>query len=47
MGLISALPVQAAAQELELALGDPFRPDAPVSFGTLVGHDEREEPPAF
>jgi alkylation response protein AidB-like acyl-CoA dehydrogenase len=44
--LISALPAQAAAQELELALGNPFHPDAPVSFGTLVGHDEREEPPA-
>jgi alkylation response protein AidB-like acyl-CoA dehydrogenase len=44
--LISALPVPAAAQELELALGDPFRPDAPVSFGALVGRDEREEPPA-
>jgi alkylation response protein AidB-like acyl-CoA dehydrogenase len=44
--LISALPAQAAAQALELALGDPFDPDAPVSFRTLVGHDEREEPPS-
>jgi alkylation response protein AidB-like acyl-CoA dehydrogenase len=46
VGLISALPAQGAAQDLELALGDPFHPDAPVSFGALVGHDEREEPPA-
>jgi alkylation response protein AidB-like acyl-CoA dehydrogenase len=44
--LISALPAQAAAQGLELALGDPFDPDARLSFGTLVGHDEREEPPS-
>jgi alkylation response protein AidB-like acyl-CoA dehydrogenase len=43
--LISALRAQAAAQALEQALGDPFHLDAPISFGTLVGHDEREEPP--
>jgi alkylation response protein AidB-like acyl-CoA dehydrogenase len=35
-----------AAGELERALGDPLDPDAPVSFATLVGHDEREEAPA-
>ncbi|MBJ7596475.1 acyl-CoA dehydrogenase family protein [Candidatus Nephthysia bennettiae] len=46
MELIRALPAQAAAQDLELALGDPSDPDAPVSFARLVGHDEREEPPS-
>lgn len=34
------------ARDLELALGDPFRADAPVSFAALVEHDEREEPPS-
>lgn len=46
MGLICALPAQAAAQELELALGDPFHRDAPISFGNVVDHDEREQPPS-
>jgi alkylation response protein AidB-like acyl-CoA dehydrogenase len=46
VGLTYAAPAQAAAQELELALGDPSRPGGPASFARLVGHDEREEPPA-
>src|ERR1700736_1223532 len=45
MGLIAVRPVHAAAQHLERVLGDPFSPDAPVSFRGLVRHDEREEPP--
>jgi alkylation response protein AidB-like acyl-CoA dehydrogenase len=40
------VPAHAAALDLERALGDPFRPDAPVSFSTLVERDEREEPPS-
>jgi alkylation response protein AidB-like acyl-CoA dehydrogenase len=46
MGLIYRLPALAAAEDLERALGDPSRPDAPVSFAALVEHDEREEPPS-
>ena len=46
MGLTSLVPAHAAALDLERALGDPSRPDAPVAFGALVRHDEREEPPA-
>lgn len=46
MELSCQLPAHAAAQELERALGDPCRPDAPVSFAALVEHDEREEPPS-
>jgi alkylation response protein AidB-like acyl-CoA dehydrogenase len=44
--LICRLPAHAAALDLERALGDPAQADAPVSFGALVEHDEREEPPA-
>jgi alkylation response protein AidB-like acyl-CoA dehydrogenase len=33
------------AQQLEYALGDPFRPGSSTSFGMLVRHDEREDPP--
>jgi alkylation response protein AidB-like acyl-CoA dehydrogenase len=40
------VPAHAAARDLERALGDPSRPDAPISFGALVEHDEREEPPS-
>ena len=46
MGLTWQVPAHAAARDLERALGDPSRPDAPVSFGALVEHDEREEPPS-
>lgn len=46
MELICRLPAHAAALDLERALGDPFQPAAPVSFGALVEHDEREEPPS-
>jgi alkylation response protein AidB-like acyl-CoA dehydrogenase len=46
MELIAVRPVHAAAQDLERVLGDPFSPDAPVSFSGLVRHDEREEPPS-
>src|SRR5262245_4432207 len=46
MGLICQLPAHAAARDLERALGDPSDPGAPVSFGALVEHDEREEPPS-
>jgi alkylation response protein AidB-like acyl-CoA dehydrogenase len=46
VGLICRLPAHTAAQDLERALGDPSHPDAPVSFGALVEHDEREEPPS-
>src|SRR2546430_13534149 len=46
MGLISVRPVHAAARKLEQVLGDPFSPEAPISFRGLVTHDEREESPA-
>jgi alkylation response protein AidB-like acyl-CoA dehydrogenase len=46
MGLTWQVPAHAAARDLERALGDPSRADAPVSFGALVEHDEREEPPS-
>src|SRR5205814_543457 len=46
MQLISVLPAQTPARELERVLGDPFNPDAPISFRKLVRHDEREEPPS-
>ncbi|HYW27795.1 MAG TPA: acyl-CoA dehydrogenase family protein [Terriglobales bacterium] len=46
MRLTLQVAALAAAQELERALGDPFQPGGPTSFSTLVGHDEREEPPA-
>jgi alkylation response protein AidB-like acyl-CoA dehydrogenase len=46
MGLTLQPAAYAAAQDLERALGDPTREDAPVSFAALVAHDEREEPPA-
>jgi alkylation response protein AidB-like acyl-CoA dehydrogenase len=40
------MKVISAAQDLELALGDPLSGDAPISFRTLVEHDEREESPS-
>src|SRR5438477_9831945 len=40
------LATQTAAHDLEHTLGDPFSPDAPVSFRRLIGYDEREESPA-
>jgi alkylation response protein AidB-like acyl-CoA dehydrogenase len=40
------MQVISPAVDLEQALGDPFNPKAPISFGTLVEHDEREEPPS-
>jgi alkylation response protein AidB-like acyl-CoA dehydrogenase len=46
VGLTLQVPAHAAAIDLERALGDPLRPDAPISFGALVRHDEREEAPA-
>src|SRR5947209_14875645 len=46
MELIAVLPVHAAAQDLEQTLGEPFSPEAPISFRTVVRHDEREEPPS-
>lgn len=46
MGLTWQVPAHAAARDLERALGDPSHPEAPVSFGALVQHDEREEPPS-
>src|SRR3979411_1584872 len=46
MELIAVRPVHAAAQDLEQILGDPFSPEAPISFRTIVWHDEREEPPS-
>ena len=46
MELIAVRPVHAAAQDLEQILGDPFSPEAPISFRTIVRHDEREEPPS-
>lgn len=45
MGLMLQLPAHAAARTLERALGDPFAPDGPVSFGNLIEHDEREAAP--
>jgi len=44
--LISVLPAHAPARDLERVLGDPFDPEAPISFRSLVRHDEREEPPS-
>src|SRR2546423_7665608 len=46
MALISMRPAHAAACDLEGVLGDPFSPEAPISFRRLVQHDEREEPPS-
>src|SRR2546421_9256703 len=46
MELTAVRPVHAAAQDLEQTLGDPFSPEAPISFRTIVRHDEREEPPS-
>src|SRR2546421_11001691 len=46
MELTAVRPVHAAAQDLEQTLGDPFSPEAPISFRRLVRHDEREEPPS-
>lgn len=46
MGLTAQVRAQAAAQDLELDLGDPCSPDAPISFARLMEHDEREEPPS-
>jgi alkylation response protein AidB-like acyl-CoA dehydrogenase len=40
------MQVMSPAVDLERALGDPFNPEAPISFCTLVEHDEREEPPS-
>jgi alkylation response protein AidB-like acyl-CoA dehydrogenase len=37
---------QTAPQQLEHALGDPFNPEAAISFRSLIEHDEREESPA-
>lgn len=34
------------AADLELTLGDPLNPRAPISFAALVEHDEREAAPA-
>jgi alkylation response protein AidB-like acyl-CoA dehydrogenase len=45
VGLICELPAHAPSQDLEQALGDPCKPNAPVSFAALMEHDEREEPP--
>ena len=45
MGLMLRLPAHAVAHDLELALGDPSNRDAPISFGRLVDHDEREDSP--
>ena len=46
MELISVRPAHTAARDLERVLGDPFSPAAPISFRTLVRHDEQEEPPS-
>ncbi|MBO0684221.1 MAG: acyl-CoA dehydrogenase family protein, partial [Candidatus Dormibacteraeota bacterium] len=46
MGLTAQVRAQAAAQDLELDLGDPCSPEAPISFARLMEHDEREEPPS-
>lgn len=46
MAVTCRAPAHAAALDLERALGDPFRPDAPVSFAALLARDEREEPPS-
>ena len=46
MELIAVRPIHAAAQDLEQILGDPFSPESPISFRTIVRHDEREEPPS-
>jgi len=44
--LIVQLRAPASAQELERVLGDPLSREAPISFGKLVAHDEREEAPS-
>ena len=46
MALISVLAPRTPAVDLERDLGDPFSPEAPISFRSLVRHDEREEPPS-
>ncbi len=44
--MIVQLRAPASAQELERVLGDPLSREAPISFGKLVAHDEREEAPS-
>ena len=39
------LATQTPAHELEHTLGDPFNPEAAISFRKLVEYDEREESP--